>query len=57
MTKLSDSEVREALDKVYSEESSALEEELMRMQLASLPNEDWRFADEDKSDESDEHAR
>ena len=33
--------VREALDLVYSEESSALDEALAQMQFASLPREDW----------------
>lgn len=32
MRKLSDDEVREALDRVYAEESSALDEELTPMQ-------------------------
>ena len=33
--------VREALDLVYSDESSALDEPLAQMQFASLPKEDW----------------
>jgi len=33
--------VREALDEVYAEESSALDEFLARLQAASLPKEDW----------------
>ena len=33
--------VREALDLVYSEESSAVDEALAQMQFASLPKEDW----------------
>ena len=42
MVRMLDTEVREALDKVHSEESWALDEELMQMQLASLPKEDRR---------------
>ncbi len=34
--------VREALDRVYSEESSGLDERLAQMQFGSLPKEDWR---------------
>ena len=34
-------QVREALDAVYSEQPSQLDEELMRMQTMSLPKEDW----------------
>ena len=34
-------QVWEALDVVYSEQSSQLGEELMRMQTMSLPKEDW----------------
>ncbi len=33
--------VREALDEVYSQESSRLDEILAHMQWASLPKEDW----------------
>lgn len=33
--------VREALDEIYAEESSGLEEPLASMQWASLPKEDW----------------
>ncbi|MCH7787794.1 MAG: ribbon-helix-helix domain-containing protein [Chloroflexi bacterium] len=33
--------VREALDDVYAEESSSLDEALAQMQWASLPGEDW----------------
>ena len=33
--------VREALDAVYGDESSALDDTLVQMQLASLPDEDW----------------
>ena len=33
--------VREALDGVYSQEQSGVDEALNRMQLASLPKEDW----------------
>ena len=33
--------VREALDMVYCEESSELDNALARMQFASLPKEDW----------------
>jgi metal-responsive CopG/Arc/MetJ family transcriptional regulator len=33
--------VREALDAIYSEESSGLDETFGRMQWASLPKEDW----------------
>ena len=33
--------VREALDAVYSEQPSQLDEELMRMQVMSLPKEEW----------------
>lgn len=33
--------VREALDRVYSDESSELDERLAQMQFASLPKEDW----------------
>ena len=33
--------VREALDMVYCEESSELDEPLAQMQFASLPKEDW----------------
>ncbi len=33
--------VREALDRVYSDESSELDEHLAQMQFASLPKEDW----------------
>ena len=34
-------QVREALDAVYSEQPSQLDEELMRMQTMFLPKEDW----------------
>ena len=34
-------QVREALDAVYSEQPSQLDEELMRMQTMSLPKKDW----------------
>ena len=34
-------QVREALDAVYGEQPSQLDEELMRMQVLSLPKEDW----------------
>ena len=34
-------EVREALDKVYAEQPSHLDEELMRMQVMSISKEDW----------------
>jgi hypothetical protein len=34
-------QVTQALDQVYSQESSAVDPVLMQMQLASLPNEDW----------------
>ena len=40
MVKSSDMEVRDALDRVYTDESSELDEELMRSQMASLPEED-----------------
>lgn len=33
--------VREALDAIYSEESSRLDEALAHLQWASLPKEDW----------------
>jgi hypothetical protein len=33
--------VREALDAIYSQESSRLDETLAHMQWASLPKEDW----------------
>lgn len=33
--------VREALDAIYSEESSAIDEALAEMQTASLAREDW----------------
>lgn len=33
--------VRKALDRVYSDESSKLDERLAQMQFASLPKEDW----------------
>ena len=33
--------VREALDAVYSQESSSLDEMLAHMQWAGLPKEDW----------------
>ena len=33
--------VREALNQVYAEESSSLDESLVQMQWASLPKEDW----------------
>jgi metal-responsive CopG/Arc/MetJ family transcriptional regulator len=33
--------VREALDAIYGEESSGLDETFVRMQRASLPKEDW----------------
>ena len=33
--------VREALDVVYAEQSSQLDEKLMRMQIISLPKKDW----------------
>ena len=33
--------VREALDAVYADESSALDEVIAQMQFASLPEEDW----------------
>lgn len=36
-----DDKVREALDAVYSEESSAVDYVLAQMQFASLPEEDW----------------
>ena len=34
-------QVREALDSFYAEHPSQLEEESMRMQMMSLPKEDW----------------
>ena len=34
-------QVREALDVVYAEQSSQLDGTLMRMQVISLPKEDW----------------
>ena len=34
--------VREALDRVYSEETSGLDERLAQMQFASLPRENWK---------------
>ena len=34
-------QVREALDAIYAEQPSQLDEELMRMQVISLPKEDW----------------
>ena len=34
-------EVREALDRVYAEQPSHLDEGLMRMQVLSLNKEDW----------------
>jgi metal-responsive CopG/Arc/MetJ family transcriptional regulator len=34
-------QVREALDEIYAEESSGLEEPLALMQYASLPKEGW----------------
>lgn len=34
-------QVREALDAIYAERPSQLDEELMRMQIISLPKEDW----------------
>ena len=40
MVKLTDNEAREALDRVYAEESSAIDEGLARIQAESLPNED-----------------
>jgi antitoxin MazE6 len=33
--------VREALDAIYSQESSSLEETLAHLQWTSLPKEDW----------------
>ena len=33
--------IREALDRVYSDESSGLDERLAQMQFGSLPKEDW----------------
>jgi metal-responsive CopG/Arc/MetJ family transcriptional regulator len=33
--------VREALDAIYSQESSSLDETLAHMQWASLPKDDW----------------
>lgn len=33
--------VREALDEIYAEESSHLDESLAQMQWASLPKEEW----------------
>ena len=33
--------VREALDAVYGEQTSQLDGDLMRMQVMSLPEEDW----------------
>ena len=33
--------VREALDEVYTQESSTVDEALAQMQWASLPQEDW----------------
>ena len=56
MVKSSDMEVRDALDRVYTDESSELDEELMRSQMASLPEEDWGYADKDISNESDEES-
>ena len=54
MKSLLDKEIREILDRVYAEESSELYEELMQMQLASLPKEDWQCVDEELSNELDE---
>lgn len=34
-------DVRQALNKLYSEESSRLDEDLAQMQWSSLPREDW----------------
>ena len=33
--------IREKLDSVYSEQSSEVDEALLRMQFASLPKEEW----------------
>jgi hypothetical protein len=35
------SDVTQALDRVYSQESSVIDPVLMQMQIASLPNDDW----------------
>ena len=51
MVRMSEDEVREALNRVYTEESSALDVELIRMQSASLPDEDWPYVDEDSTNE------
>ena len=34
-------QVREALDAVYAEQPAQLDDKLMRMQIMSLPKEDW----------------
>ena len=34
-------QVREALDAVYAEQPTQLDDTLMRMQIMSLPKEDW----------------
>ena len=56
MKRLSDTEVREALDRVYAKQSSVLGEELVRVQSASLPEEDWEYVGEDSPDELDEET-
>ena len=53
MKSLPDMEVREILNRVYDEESSALNEELAKMQWESLPKEDWRCVDGDNSEYTD----
>lgn len=54
MVKLTDKQVREALDRFYDEESSELDEELLTMQSASVPEEDWECVEKDDLGESDE---
>ncbi len=46
MVKPSAEEVRDALNRVYAEESSELGDGLPQVQSASLPKEDWRCVGE-----------
>ena len=48
--KASDLEVREALDRIYAEESSELDGGLARMQWMSLMEEDWLQVEKDDAD-------
>ena len=46
MKRLSNKEVREALDRIYAKESSKLDIELTQMQSTSIPKDDWQYVDE-----------